>query len=146
MPDMASVSAALSGLKTATEIARYLRSTETAFETADLKLQIADLVDALATAKLSMAEVQDELMAKDEEIRRLQDALDNQAKVVRFKLAYYEVTETGQPIGDPYCSSCFEQHHKLIHLNQNPRARMESVCPACKNVYPRQIAQSPDNA
>ena len=82
---MASISAARRGLRAATDIARHLRDTEAAFKTADLKLRIADLVDALANAKLSLAEVQEELVEKDAEIQRLEEALKLKAEVARYQ-------------------------------------------------------------
>ena len=144
MPDIGSLSAAIGGLKTATDIAQYLRSTENAYQTADLKLQIADLVDALATAKLSLAEVQKALAAKDAEIQRLNDALKLKDEVVRYQDAYYKVDAQGRPVGDPFCSFCYESRYTLVHINQNPRVRTESLCPSCKSVFPWQRRQNPD--
>jgi len=146
MPDIAAITAALSGVKTATEIVRYLRDTEAAFKTADLKLRIAELVDALANAKLSLADVQDVLAAKDAEIRRLNEALKRKADVIRYHDAYYEKNDKGQPVGDPYCSYCFENKNELVHINQNPQDRRKSVCPNCKNSFHWQRRQKPDAA
>ena len=114
MPDITAIAAAINGLKTATDIVRYLRDTETAFKTADLKLRIAELTDALATAKLSLADVQDVLLAKDAEIKHLKESLKQKAEVIRHRDAYYEKNEKGQPVGDPYCSYCFENKNWSI--------------------------------
>ena len=141
MPDIASITAAVSGLKTATEVVRYLRDSEQAFKTADLKLRIADLVDALANAKLALSDIQELLINKDTEIKRLTEALNQKGEVVRYGDAYYSKSEDDKPMGDPFCSHCFESKHQLIHINQNPKDRQQSTCPSCKNVFPWQRRQ-----
>ena len=145
MPDIASITAAINGLKTATELVRYLRDTEQAFKTADLKLRIADLVDALANAKLALTDIQELLTNKDAEIGRLTEALKLKGDVVRYHDAYYSKSEAGGPLGDPFCSLCFESKHQLVHINQNPKDRSQSICPNCKSIFPwqrRQLAPS----
>lgn len=141
MPDIASITAAISGLKTATDLVRYLRDTEQAFKTADLKLRIADLVDALANAKLALTDIQELLTNKDAEIKRLTEALKLKDEVVRHGDAYYSKSEAGSPVGAPFCSFCFESKHQLMHINQNPKDRSQSICPSCRSVFPWQRRQ-----
>lgn len=143
MPDIASITAAIGGLKAATEVAKFLRNTDQAFKAADLKLRIADLVDGLATAKLSIVEIQDVLAERDAEIKRLTAALKVRDEVVRFRDAYYVKAADGKATGDPYCSFCFEAKAALVHLNQNPKDRSQSMCPNCKNVFHWQHRQNP---
>jgi len=85
VPDIAAIIAAISHLTTATDVVRYLRDAEQVFKTADLKLRIADLVDALANAKLALTDVQELLSANDEEIKRLREALKLKGEVVRHR-------------------------------------------------------------
>lgn len=143
MPDMVAITGALSAIKTATEVAKTLREIDKSVQTADLKLKIADLTDALANAKLSLVEVQEALSQKDKEIERLALALRRQSEVVRYLDAYYEKNSDGKAVGDPYCSHCFELKHTLVHINQNPKDRGQSVCPSCKSVFNWQRRQSP---
>ena len=143
MPDIAAITAAIGGLKTATEVARFLRDTVQAFKTADLKLRVAELVDGLATAKFSLSEIQDTLAAKDAEIRRLTEALKLKDEVTRYQDAYYRKDPDGKALGDPYCSFCFETKSLLVHINQNPKDRSQSVCPNCKNIFHWQRRQVP---
>jgi len=135
VPDMAAITAALTGLKAAADIARALRDAQTAFDRADLKLRIAELVDALAETKLSLAEIQEALATKDAEIKRLMDALKLKAQLVRHNDAYYEKDGDGRPVGAPYCSACLETRHQAVHIHQNPAERRQSICPACKSVF-----------
>lgn len=135
MPDISAIAAALSGLKSATEVAKFLRDADVAIKTADLKLKVVELVDGLATAKLSIAEIQDVIAAKDAEIKRLSDALKLREEVVRYHDSYYRKSAHGKPSGDPYCSYCYESRNQLVHLNQNPKDRSQSICPNCKSVF-----------
>lgn len=62
MPDLATIGAALSSLKTATDIVKFLRSSDLSLERAELKL--ADLLSSLADAKIELIEGQDTLAEK----------------------------------------------------------------------------------
>ena len=105
---IASIVAALGGIKTATDIAKLIKDAGRSLESADHKLQIAELVSALADAKIALVEVQDTLYEKD---------------------------ENGEAIGSPYCSLCLEKHNLTVHINQNPKDRRYSVCPWCKSTF-----------
>lgn len=144
MPDIASISGAISAVKAATDIAKVLRDLNATVQSADLKLKIAELTDALANAKLALIEVHEVVLEKDAEINRLSAALKVRGEVVRHGDSYFLVNQSGAPTGDPYCSHCFEVKHSLVHINQNPKSRVESVCPNCKNVFHWQRRQNPD--
>lgn len=144
MPDIVVITGALGAIKTATEVAKTLREIDKSVQTADLKMKIADITDALANAKLALVEVQESMLEKDREIERLALALRRQSDVVRHQDAYYEKNADGSPVGDPYCSHCFELKHTLVHINQNPKDRNQSVCPSCKNVFHWQRRQKAD--
>lgn len=77
MPDIATISAVLSSLKTATDIAKYFRESGFSLEKAEMKLKVADLVNALAEAKLELAQVQDVMVQKDHQIAELRQAFES---------------------------------------------------------------------
>ena len=77
MPDIATIGAVLSSLKTATDIAKFLRESDLSLERAELKLKIAELVGALADAKIELTEVQEALSAKDKHIAELENAFQS---------------------------------------------------------------------
>ena len=135
MPDIATVTAAIGGIKTAIEIAKALRLADTSIGEAEQKLRIADLMTALAESQVQLAEIQISLIDKDEEIKRLKASLNPDIPVIRHSEAYFEVDDEGNPIRAPYCSYCYESEHLLIHTSQNQSKRMESTCPRCKNSY-----------
>lgn len=132
MVDVASVVTALQGIRTATEIVQHIRSADHSLAAAEQKLALADLVSALADAKIALSDVQEELHAKDQEIPKLVDSLRLQKELVRFGDAYFEKTDEGFPIGDPYCSHCFEVKGVGIHLHPAHDNQRHSECPSCK--------------
>lgn len=77
VPDIATISAVLSSLKTATDIAKYFRESGFSLEKAEMKLKVADLVNALAEAKLELAQVQDVMVQKDHQIAELRQAFES---------------------------------------------------------------------
>jgi len=99
MPDLATISAALSSLKTATDIAKFLRQSDLSLEKAELKLKFADLVSALADAKMELAEVQETLHEKDQRISELEQSFQLNATLVRHYDAYYAADANGTPSG-----------------------------------------------
>ena len=50
--DMTAITAVLGSIKTATEIAKYIKDSNVSFEKAETKLRLAELIGALADAKL----------------------------------------------------------------------------------------------
>ena len=101
--------------------------------TAELRLKLADMMSALAAARIELADVQDELRAKDDAIRALKDALRHRDEVVKHWDAYYGKNEAGKAIGEPYCMMCWERDHALYHLIHQLGAR--TYCPVCKTTY-----------
>jgi hypothetical protein len=125
-------SAAMSGLKVAMEIGKGLAAVDKMMEQATLKGRVAELLSSLADAKIAITEAQGVFEQKDAEIRRLQDALANKAKVARVRNAYYELDAGGKPTGHPYCARCHEVDHRLVHLAVPDFLNELSTCPQCK--------------
>lgn len=141
MPDLATIGAALSSLKAATDIAKFLRESDLSLERAELKLKLADLLSSLADAKIELVEVQETLAEKDKRIAELEDAFQNKDSFVRQFDAYYKTDENGEPIGVPYCLRCWENDHKkrqLVHDSKNYRTR---VCTSCGHQYEGSLAR-----
>ena len=69
MTDISSITSILESIKTATDIARFFKETTTSLEKAETKLKLADLISALADAKIETAEIQSLISEKDEEIK-----------------------------------------------------------------------------
>lgn len=140
MPDLATIGAALSSLKTATDIVKFLRESDLSLERAELKLKLADLLGSLADAKIELVEVQETLIKKDRRITELEEAFQNKDSLVRRSDAYYTADKNGEPTGVPYCLRCWENEHKkrqLVHESKNYRIR---VCTSCGHQYEGRLA------
>lgn len=135
MPDIATIGAALSSLKTATDIAKFLRGSDFNLEKAELKLKMADLVSALADAKMELVDVQEEMVEKEKVISQLKDAFENKDQLVRRYDAYYESDESGEPLGVSFCLRCWEGDHKKRQLVRDSSGQNQNVCTECGQRY-----------
>jgi hypothetical protein len=99
MPDLSSVPALLISIKNASDIVKALRNVNVSLEDAEHKLQLANLIESLAEAKMRAAEIQDVIREKDEEIKRLNDALALKSTIIKHGDAYYEMDDDGKPKG-----------------------------------------------
>ncbi|WP_343661773.1 hypothetical protein [Ralstonia sp.] len=135
MPDLAAVATALSSLKTATDIAKFLRETDLSLERAELKLKLAELIGALADTKIELVEVQEALVDKDRRIKELEAAFESKDTLVREYDAFYAVGEGGKPIGVAYCLRCWEGEHKKRQLVEDHKDFRIRVCAACGHRY-----------
>jgi hypothetical protein len=140
MPDLATIGAALSSLKTATDIVKFLRESDLSLERAELKLKLADLLSSLADAKIELVEVQETLLEKDKKIAELEDAFHKKDSLVRRYDAYYTADKNGNPVGVPYCLRCWENDHKQRQLVHNSKEYRIRVCTSCGHQYEGRLA------
>ncbi|GHC12685.1 hypothetical protein [Thermomonas carbonis] len=139
MPDLASIASALSSLKVATDIVKFIRESDVSLERAELKLKLADLVGTLAEAKIQLSEIQTLLAEKDLEISRLTDAIETKDKVVRHLDAMYFQDDQGKAIGSPHCLGCWNDKHKLRLLAEAPVEHGIHICTSCHHKYQRRL-------
>jgi len=128
---LTAISSIFVSLKAATDIAQLLRKTDLSLEKAELKLKLADLIDALANARIEMATVQGLLLEKDEKIKSLEKAADIKDKM-KYEAPYYWFVEGNNKTG-PYCQQCYDKDKKLIWLQDHSNGYWE--CKTCKNNY-----------
>lgn len=131
MPDMALLAAVLTSIKTATDIAKALREADLSIERAELKLKLADLMTALADARIAVSSVQEELLAKDREIKELQESLTTQ-RAMKYAAPFYWDEREGQRDG-PFCQQCYDSQRKAIRLQQSDEGYWS--CNTCHNGY-----------
>ena len=110
------ISSTLASIKTATEIAKLLKDADLSLEKAELKLKLAELVGALADAKLQIVSVQDVVAEKDKTIKELEQQLDLKAKM-KFERPFYWIQD-GEERDGPYCQKCYDSEGKLVRLQQ----------------------------
>src|SRR5688572_33443921 len=66
MPSNVAIGEALNAVTSATEIAKLIAASDQSLEHVELKLKLADIISALADAKLQIAGFRDLLQARDE--------------------------------------------------------------------------------
>lgn len=132
---MTDISAILTSISTAIQIAKDLREADNAIERAELRLKLSEVVNGLADAKLAIAEMRDEIYSRELQINELQLALEFKAKLVRHGDAYYETGAQGQATGSPYCLRCFDNDHKCRQLTTKAGAIYFRVCTTCGTQY-----------
>jgi hypothetical protein len=112
--DISAISAVLGSIKTATDIAKLIKDSGISLKDAETKLKLAELISALADAKIEIAEVEQTLINKDSELRKLQDQLEIKGKI-HWEPPYYWVIDNDKKEG-PYCQQCYDKNHELIRL------------------------------
>jgi hypothetical protein len=139
MTDIATVTSMVGSLKTAFDIAKLIKASDLSLEKAENKLKLADLISALADAKMKSAEVQDLISEKDEKIKKLEESLEIKQKL-RYEAPYYWLDDGSKKEG-PYCQTCHDSDGKLIHLQGNREGYW--CCKVCKNDYTDSSYSSP---
>ena len=129
--DIAAISTLLSSLKSATDIAKFLKESDISLEKAEAKLKLAELYEALAEVKMQLADVRDLLIEKDEEIRKLQDEKKIKGNMV-FDQTYYWL-ETPEGKKGPFCIACYDGEERLARLVEKPKGRW--ICGVCGKVF-----------
>lgn len=85
MPDIATISAFLGSIKTATDIAKAIKNADSSLEKAELKLKIAELMESLADVKIQAAEIRELVQEKDEEIKHLRNFIGERERLIQSK-------------------------------------------------------------
>jgi len=129
--DMTSISAVLSSIKTATDIAKLIKESDVSLEKAESKLKFADLILALADAKVQIADIQQVLIEKDAELRDATERLAVKEKL-HWESPYYWLLDGTKKEG-PFCQHCYDKNHELIRLQGNGEGYWD--CKVCKSGY-----------
>ena len=96
----------VTGLKTAWEVAKALKIATDAIDDAHIKLQMAELISALADAKIEAAE-------NTEKIVELQNVIKTKASLYFDGTKYYRKTDEDMDEG-PFCPSCYDSINSAI--------------------------------
>ncbi len=129
--DLTAVTAVLGNLKTATDIAKFIKDSDISLDKAETKLKLSELINALADAKLEVVNVREELSQAESRVRELETELQVQGSI-RWQEPLYWLDVKGAPDG-PFCQHCYDSARKLIRLQGNGEGWYE--CKACKNSY-----------
>ncbi len=126
--DISAITGALSGIKAASDIAKIIKDSGTSLEAAEIKFKLAELIDALADAKIEVADFKELLFLKNDEIKELKNSIEVKKKVV-WKEPYYFVVEDDDQDG-PYCQRCYDVETSLVRL-QSPNKNGYWNCTEC---------------
>ncbi|TKB07448.1 hypothetical protein [Desulforhopalus sp. IMCC35007] len=129
--DLAAIGSLLGSLKTATEIAKLIRESDATLEKAETKLKLAELVSAIADAKLDAAEVQQLILDRDETIRQLTAAAKLKTEIKWRQPCYYLSNSEG--LEEPYCQNCYDSEQKLSRLHSDGKGFFQ--CRVCRQGY-----------
>ena len=131
MIEIAALTTILGSIKTATEIARLIKDSDFSLEKAEIKLKLADLISALADAKIQAAELHSVIFDKDEKIKELEESL-NLKQNLHYEAPYYWLGE-GENKEGPFCQKCYDDNGKTIRLQGTGKGYWE--CRVCKSAY-----------
>ena len=99
-----------------------------------MKLKVAELSGALASAKVGFADANEALRTKDAEIAKLQSAFKEKQELVERHGFHYRKGKDGKPQGKPYCPRCL-QDGRLYMTHQALKTGRPVCCPNCKTEY-----------
>jgi hypothetical protein len=129
--DLTTITAGLSSIKSAMDIAKALKDTDLSLEKAETKLQLAELVSTLADAKIQIVEIKEALIDSDREKKALLDKLNLKENLVYEKPYYWK--KDGENKEGPFCQLCYDKDSKLIRLQDFGNGEWE--CKSCKTYF-----------
>jgi len=127
------VTAALTGIKNATDIVKLIKESNTSLESAEIKLKLAELLEALAEAKIEIANIKGTLVDNEVEISQLKSQLDTKSNIV-WEDPYYFIPQKNSDNDGPFCQKCYDSNNMLIRL-QSPGKNGYWKCEECKTSF-----------
>jgi hypothetical protein len=93
-----------------------------------------NLYKELAASKKENIELAEQLSRAKKEIEELKNLIAKTGSLVFSNNAYYLFSFDGKPSDGPFCSSCWDNNKKLIHLHisNSPTGTKAMWCPFCK--------------
>jgi hypothetical protein len=119
----------VASIKAAWDLAKAIKTSADAIDDAQIKLQIAELISALADAKIEAAE-------NAERISELERQIKSKSEMLFEGRLYYRFLETGNREG-PFCPTCYDKDGKTIRLQPNSENRHHDDwrCHGCGTYY-----------
>ena len=119
----------VASVKAAWELAKAVKASADAIDDAQMKLQVAELIGALADARIQAAE-------SSELISSLQQQLKSKLEMKFNGTVYYKVSESDEQEG-PWCPTCYDAKGLEIRLQKSRNMAIESNwhCKACNGYF-----------
>lgn len=105
----------LSSVKTAIDLAKDIKNTQSLIDNADVKLQVIELIDTLVDTKADLADIKTQLLEKDKLIAELKEQL-NKKKSVFYEEPYYWIDLDDGKIDGAFCQKCYDGNNKLARV------------------------------
>jgi DNA repair exonuclease SbcCD ATPase subunit len=131
MDPLSALGNALASLKAATEIAVFLKDSELSLPKDEMKVKLAELIAAIAEAKLQIADITSIISEKDQTIKFLQDKINQGEEMVFEKTLYWSIE--GDKKDGPFCPQCWDHDHRKTRLYNMANAYW--MCRICNNSY-----------
>ncbi|MFW5500756.1 MULTISPECIES: hypothetical protein [unclassified Maridesulfovibrio] len=132
MDPITAIQSTIGVIKGAIDITKNIKDVSDANMQADLKLQLANLTEALANATIQLSQVKIAINEKDEEIEKLKLALEMKDKLkFNSKYGLWEAEEDGKVIR--YCTKCHAED-KFIRVQEMAN---KFECKRCNQTYLR---------
>lgn len=132
---MIDIAALLSSTTAAIGVAKAVSEAKGAYDQADLKLKMAEIVSTLADVKIALAEAGTDAKAKDEEIARLKRAFAFSGTTAERHGWKFPATKHGEPYGTPFCPKCIEIDGRFMVLRHSGQGLSALACPVCSTKY-----------
>ena len=95
---------------------------------------IGELRSALSEAEEALAGAQEEIRSRDNEIRRLVEALVYRGDTVERSGSRYRAVD-GEPVGMPLCPVCELDGRFITQTFVSTKVGSHNECPKCKSVF-----------
>ncbi len=118
----------VTGIKAAWDLAKSLKASTDLIDDAQIKLQMAELISALADAKIEAAE-------SAEKLAELQRQLNSRSSFTYENGLYYKVSDGSESRDGPFCPTCYDSDAKPIRLRSFDSEKYSWRCNVCLNVF-----------
>ena len=124
----------VSGIKAAWDIAKAVKLSTDAIDDAQVKLQMAELIAALADARVQAAD-------STERIAELENLLKVKQEFQFDGEVYFQVNEEANTKSGPWCPTCFDARNLQIRLQlARKHSNRKYECYECKAEFVRSPA------
>ena len=134
MAGVESIGAALQFIRSATDVAKAVLGAKAALTEAELKMRIAELLEALTNARVSILDAQTEIDGLQQTLLR-RSAEARERLVTRDNVYFFR---DGEGEAGPYCPRCYEaggMQMPVTRLSKDWAPVWKYECPQCKNKY-----------
>lgn len=127
------VSALFTSIKAATDIAKFIKDSNSTLKDAEANLKLAELISAIADVKINAAELREQLAEKNEKILALEKMASIKSELIFEEPAYYKIKDEHRE--SAFCQPCYDKDEKLIHLQIHGVDKGAFKCHSCGKTF-----------